>query len=79
MIIKRNANLCYYCKSCQLACSFHHTRTFWPEKSSIKIYRNPVSGEAEWRIMSTCDQCSEEEIPLCVKYCSYGALSLSNG
>ncbi|HOF03548.1 MAG TPA: 4Fe-4S ferredoxin [Atribacterota bacterium] len=78
MRIKRNERLCYYCKSCQLACSFHHTGTFWPDKSSISVYRNPVNGETEWRIDSTCDQCSSEKTPLCVKYCTYGALEVAD-
>ncbi|MDD2353551.1 MAG: hypothetical protein PHX56_08385 [Atribacterota bacterium] len=78
MKIKRNENLCYYCKSCQLACAFHHTSTFWPDRSSIYIYRNPISGETKWKIDNTCDQCAEEETPLCVKYCTYGALTISD-
>lgn len=76
MKIIRNENLCFYCKSCQLACSFHHTHSFWPEKSNIKVFRNPQSGETEWGIDSTCDLCLEEEIPLCVKYCTYKALNV---
>jgi Fe-S-cluster-containing hydrogenase component 2 len=26
----------------------------------------------------TCDKCIDEEEPLCVKYCMYGALQISN-
>lgn len=78
MRIVRNENLCYFCKSCQLACSFHYTRSFWPEKSSIRVFRNPQSGETDWKIDSTCDHCSGEEIPFCVKFCTYGALKLSD-
>jgi len=51
---------------------------FWPDKSSIYIYRNPISGETKWKIDNTCDQCAEEETPLCVKYCTYGALTISD-
>jgi len=66
MKIIRNSNLCYACKTCQLACSFHHTKTFWPERSSITVSRNPQDGTIK------------EKETLCVKYCMYGALQISN-
>jgi len=78
MKIIRNNNLCYACKTCQLACSFHHTKSFWPERSSIIVSRNPQDGTIKWRIKSTCDKCIDEEEPLCVKYCIYGALQILN-
>jgi len=78
MKIIRNSNLCYACKTCQLACSFHHTKTFWPERSSITVSRNPQDGTIKWRINATCDQCINEKETLCVKYCMYGALQISN-
>lgn len=77
MKIIRNSNLCYSCKACQLACSFHHTHSFWPEKSSIRVSRNPMNGKITWFIDSTCDQCKEDKEPLCVKFCSYNALQMS--
>lgn len=78
MKIIRNSNLCYACKTCQLACSFHHTKTFWPERSSIIVSRNPQDGTIKWRMKATCDKCINEKEPLCVKYCMYGALQISN-
>ena len=72
--IARNAALCYGCKTCQLVCSFHHTGSFWPERSSIQVSRNPQTGVIRWSIDRTCDQCEREEQPLCVRYCSYNAL-----
>ncbi len=76
MKIIRNRHLCTTCKACQLACSFHHTHSFWPDKSSIDISRNPMNGKIKWRIISTCDQCWDEEEPLCVKFCAYDALKI---
>jgi len=76
MKIIRNSDLCYACKTCQLACSFHHTKTFWPERSSIIISRNPQDGTIKWRMNATCDKCVDEEESLCVKYCIYGALQV---
>jgi Fe-S-cluster-containing hydrogenase component 2 len=72
--IGRNAALCYGCKICQLVCSFHHTGSFWPERSSIQVFRNPQTGIVRWSIDKTCDQCGCEEQPLCVRFCSYEAL-----
>ena len=76
MKIIRNNNLCYACKTCQLACSYHHTKTFWPERSSITVSRNPQDGTVKWRMNATCDKCVDEEEPLCAKYCMYGALQV---
>ena len=74
MKIIRDTNLCYACKTCQLVCSFHHTKTFWPDQSSIFVSRNPQNGIIKWRIKTTCDGCLNEVEPLCVKYCVYGAI-----
>jgi len=78
MRIIRNSELCSGCQTCQLACSFHHTKTFWPERSSIAVSRNPQDGTIKWRIKPTCDKCVGEDEPLCVKYCMYGALQVLN-
>ena len=72
--IMRSAGRCYGCKTCQLVCSLHNTGSFWPERSSIQVSRNPQTGAVRWSIDETCDRCGREELPLCVKYCSYQAL-----
>jgi Fe-S-cluster-containing hydrogenase component 2 len=72
--IVRNAPLCYGCKICQLVCSLHHTGSFWPERSSIQVSRNPQTGVVRWTIDKTCDRCKSEGEPLCVKSCAYAAL-----
>ncbi len=74
MKIIRNSNLCYACGTCQLICSFHHTKAFWPDRSSICVSRDPQNGVIKWCIKSTCDGCTNEDEPLCVKYCVYGAI-----
>jgi len=78
MKIIRNSNLCYACKTCQLVCSFHHTKAFWPDRSSISVFRNPQDGTIKWQMNATCDKCIDDEEPLCVKYCMYGALRISD-
>jgi len=65
---------CYGCRTCELACSFHHKGVFSPSLSSIRVSRNNQTAEIKWFIDSTCDFCNEETEPLCVKYCAYGAL-----
>ena len=72
--VLRNAEACYGCRTCELACSFHHKRVFSPELSSVKVTRNHRNGEIGWSIDSTCDSCAGESHPLCVAYCIYGAL-----
>lgn len=72
--ILRNPGLCFGCRTCELACSFHHTGFFAPEQSSIRVSRSNQTGVITWHLNSSCDGCKEEGIPLCVRYCSYGAL-----
>lgn len=74
MKIVRNTEACYGCRTCELACSFHHERIFSPELSSIRVSRNNRTGKIEWSINSTCDSCQGETQPLCMRYCAYGAL-----
>jgi Fe-S-cluster-containing hydrogenase component 2 len=69
-----NSKRCYGCRTCELACSFHHKGVFSPELSSIRVSKANQTGKITWRRDLTCDTCEREEMPLCVKYCSYGAL-----
>jgi Fe-S-cluster-containing hydrogenase component 2 len=74
MGIQWNRDRCYACRMCQLVCSFHHTGRFWPDKSSIDVYRKPTEGTIVWRIEDSCDHCQDEPEPLCVTHCKYAAL-----
>ena len=74
MKIVRDAEACYGCHTCELACSFHHRQAFSPEFSSIKVLTSMRTGGIEWSIDSTCDSCDGEKEPLCVEYCLYGAI-----
>jgi carbon-monoxide dehydrogenase iron sulfur subunit len=69
-----NIGACCGCRTCELACSYHHKGFFSPELSSIKVSTNNRTGEIEWTIDSTCDSCKGEDSPLCVRYCTYQAL-----
>ena len=75
MRIKRDVKSCYGCRTCELACSFHHQGVFSPEISSIKVSRNNRNGRIKWTIDSTCDLCSGKTERLCVEFCPNKALS----
>jgi Fe-S-cluster-containing hydrogenase component 2 len=70
---------CYACKTCELACSYHHTGMFQPAKSSISVERNHITGEWKWTIDDSCDLCENEAEPLCAKYCFYDAIVITGG
>jgi len=77
--IKHNMKKCYACKTCELACSYHHTGAFQPAKSSISVERDHIEGEWTWILNNTCDMCENETEPLCVKFCFYDAITIEGG
>ncbi|HHU51306.1 MAG TPA: hypothetical protein GXZ36_05765 [Firmicutes bacterium] len=68
---------CGGCKTCELACSFHHQGDFSFAASSIKIIKK--NGEAGYIVELleegdagiSCDCCVGEEIPLCLEHCAH--------
>lgn len=66
---------CRGCMRCELACSLHHSghRLFNPEYSSTRVYRNSDSGKITMSMDETCDFCIDEDYPLCVRHCVFGA------
>lgn len=67
---------CGGCRTCEIACSFHHRGEFNPAISSIRILDKTngpgflvmlVEHGDEVRI--ACDLCKGLEIPLCMEYC----------
>ena len=82
MIITNNT-LCSGCRACELACSYHHSKKFGPKLSSIKVVRYVDTGKKKIIIYRdelgsypSCDECINENFPLCVKYCTSNALVL---
>jgi len=68
---------CTGCRTCEIACSFHHQGSFSPAVSSITIvdrweelgfavsfYQKDQGGHR------SCDGCRGLDEPLCVKYCN---------
>jgi len=70
---------CCACRSCELACSFHHHRRFDPSCSSIRVHREDGQGTLEISVISTCDGCPGDQPPWCVRFCSSGCLKLEEG
>jgi Fe-S-cluster-containing dehydrogenase component len=67
---------CGGCRTCEMACSFHHTKKFTPSISSLKVidkeegpgYRVVlVAKKIHERI--ACDGCKDLNVPLCVAHC----------
>lgn len=67
---------CGGCRTCEMACSFHHTGKFIPALSSLKIIENEDDPGFSLVILErsdgqsiACDGCQDLEVPLCVQYC----------
>ena len=67
---------CGGCRTCELACSFHHRGGFVPAASSLKII-DKVDGPGYLVLLKeepdgnspACDDCRGLDIPLCLEYC----------
>jgi carbon-monoxide dehydrogenase iron sulfur subunit len=69
--------LCNGCRTCELACSFHHSGLTSPELSSMKVRRSNRTAAITWEVLPTCDLCADEAQPLCGKYCSCTAIRIA--
>ncbi len=67
---------CGGCRTCELACSFHHTKEFIPSASSLKVlaredkpgYQILLIAESSGESIA-CDGCKGLDVPLCMEYC----------
>ena len=68
---------CVGCRTCEIACSYHHRQIFSPSVSSIEIIDRPR--ELGFAILLhtqadnghlACNQCHGLEEPFCIKYCN---------
>ncbi len=69
---------CGGCRTCEMACSFHHKEEFNPAISSIRILNK--DGETPFRVWLIregenpitgipCDGCKDIEEPFCLQFC----------
>lgn len=75
-LLDMNTSRCTGCKSCEIACSYHHTKKYSLSNSSIKIFRSNSNGEIEYFFTKSCNLCKNEQIPACVEVCYAHALCL---
>ena len=67
---------CGGCRTCEVACSYHHTGEFAPSISSIKIL-DKEDGAGYYVLFLEnneerergCDGCVNLDVPLCVEFC----------
>ena len=78
-----NPKRCSGCRTCEVACAFHHTGQFSRIGGSISVGAEDDLGRAEVVISyerrgrtSPCDLCAGETKPLCVNYCHRGAIRI---
>ena len=67
---------CGGCRTCEIACSFHHTGEFAPAVSSFVVLDKEDGPGCEVMLMTesagkrlACDGCEGLDIPLCMDYC----------
>lgn len=88
MIIVENPDACTGCLRCELACAYHHTRSYSRSHSSIIIDKdilNPNKGttikicQEPQNQHSVCDLCKDETgLPLCILFCPERVLKGGN-
>ncbi len=78
MIKVRRPETCVGCLICEMACSFHHTRTFSRSRSSITVNKDiSLAGKAaqiaicneKGNCSPVCDLCEGEDSQLCISLC----------
>lgn len=62
---------CTGCAQCEIACSMHHTNTFNPSKSRIRVFKFHDEGRF---VPYTCTQCAEA---WCQRACPTGAITIN--
>jgi Fe-S-cluster-containing dehydrogenase component len=70
------SGLCTACRACELACNYHHAKSFGTARSSLHVVYNPSSSELKVEIDKTCDSCAGQLRPSCVDACARDAIRL---
>ena len=74
--MKYNMPSCGGCRSCELACSFHHTGNFEPSVSSLIVIDKEDSHGFTIELLDkqrdnryACDGCKDLDEPICLEWC----------
>ena len=72
-------DVCGACRTCEMACSYHHSGEFNPDISSIRIRQKDGEQGYEVQLLEkdegpsrACDGCRGLDVPVCVQFCSEG-------
>ena len=79
---------CTGCKSCELACSFHHEKKYHPRRASLRIHSMEKEGDISISLFKDltklerqnrfpCDMCVDESEPQCVAFCVPEAITVA--
>ena len=79
---------CTGCRACEIACSYHHGKLFSFRLASLRIQRVEREGKISILLYEDltkkergkrfpCDLCADEPVPMCVKYCVPGAITVA--
>lgn len=77
-----HSELCSGCRLCEIVCLYHHKRSFGRRGSSVHVERSERKGafriviSQEDNEYTACDFCKSESYPLCVRFCSMGAITV---
>jgi Fe-S-cluster-containing dehydrogenase component len=70
------ADLCSACRSCEVACHYHHTGRFGATLSSVHVRGDGTGSHLDITFDDSCDLCAGEERPRCADFCEPGAIQL---
>jgi len=69
-VLTFNADLCRWCRACELACSLHHEGVFRPATSRVRMLLDPFEAEMK---AAMCRQCRK---PFCLLACPENAMTV---
>ena len=75
--IKIDRGKCVGCRICEAVCNFHFKEQGNLETPALQIYRDTYTGKINYHVLENCDLCIKRNIPLCIEFCSFEAISIT--